>query len=60
MMDRKTLSPWPGVLEHYRGYMDWLPKDAPIVTLQEGNTPLVPAPRLAAEAGGGFELYLKY
>ncbi|MCE0496505.1 MAG: threonine synthase [Methylacidiphilales bacterium] len=48
------------MLEHYRGYMDWLPKDAPIVTLQEGNTPLVPAPRLAAEAGGGFELYLKY
>ncbi len=40
--------------------MDWIPAGAKIVTLQEGNTPLVPAPRLAAEAGGGFELFLKY
>ena len=53
------LSAWPGVLEYYRVH-DWLPAGAPIVTLQEGNTPLIPAPRLAAEAGGGFELYLKY
>ena len=60
MMHRKTLSPWPGVLDHYRGYMDWLPENARIISLQEGNTPLVPAPRVAAEAGGGFDLYLKY
>ena len=60
MMHRKTLSPWPGVLEHYRCHMDWLPEDARIISLQEGNTPLIPAPRLAAEAGGGFDLYLKY
>jgi len=60
MMHRKTLSAWPGVIEHYRGYMDWLPEGARIVSLQEGNTPLIPAPRLAAEAGGDFELYLKY
>ena len=40
--------------------MGWLPEGTPIVTLQEGNTPLIPAPRLAAEAGGGFELFLKY
>src|SRR5580658_5119650 len=60
MMHSKTFSPWPGVLEHYRAYMEWLPENARIVSLQEGNTPLVPAPRLAAEAGGGFELYLKY
>ncbi len=60
MMHRKTLSAWPGVLEHYREYMGWLPVDAKIVTLHEGNTSLVPAPRLAAHAGGGFELFLKY
>ena len=54
------LSAWPGVLEFYRRYMDWLPANAPIVTLQEGRTPLVPAPRLAEDAGGGFELFLKY
>jgi threonine synthase len=48
------------VLEHYRKHMTWLPEGMPIVTLQEGNTALIPAPRLAAEAGGGFELFLKY
>jgi len=30
------------------------------VTLLEGNTPLIPAPRLADRLGGGFELWLKY
>src|SRR6202050_3127290 len=60
MMPSSSLTAWPGVLEHYRSHMDWLAKDATIVTLQEGNTPLIPAPRLAAEAGGGFELFLKY
>jgi threonine synthase len=60
MMHRKTLSAWPGVLEHYRSYMSWLPEGTGIVTLQEGNTPLIPAPRLAEEAGGGFDLFLKY
>jgi threonine synthase len=30
------------------------------VTLLEGNTPLIPAPRLAAALGGQFELFLKY
>ena len=60
MTHRKNLSAWPGVLEHYRSHMAWIPEGATIVTLQEGNTPLIPAPRLAAEAGGGFELFLKY
>ena len=60
MPSHNTLSPWPGVLAHYRSHMSWIPEGAPIVTLQEGNTPLIPAPRLAEQAGGGFELYLKY
>ena len=32
---------WPGLMEAYR---DWLPitKKTPIITLQEGNTPLIP------------------
>ena len=54
------LPAWPGVLEFYRRYMDWIPAGATIITLQEGKTPLLPAPRLAEEAGGGFELFLKY
>ena len=59
-MTSPTLTKWPGVLEHYRSSMAWLPEGTPIVTLQEGNTPLIPAPRLAEAAGGGFDLYLKY
>ncbi len=41
---------WPGVIEAYR---DHLPvSDAtPVVTLLEGNTPLLEAPRIAARAG---------
>ncbi len=42
--------PWPGVIEAFR---DRLPvTDAtPVVTLLEGNTPLIEAPRLASRAG---------
>jgi threonine synthase len=40
-------SPWRGVIEEFR---DRLPVTAatPVVTLREGGTPLVPAPRLSA------------
>ena len=52
---------WPGVIEAYRA---WLPfgADTPVVTLNEGNTPLILAPRLAEEIapGAGLKLYLKY
>ena len=52
---------WPGVIEAYRSY---LPFDAgaPVVTLNEGNTPLIHAPRLAEEIAprAGLKLYLKY
>jgi threonine synthase len=48
--------PWRGVIEEYR---DRLPvSDAtPVVTLREGGTPLVPAPRLSAATG--CEVHLK-
>jgi threonine synthase len=52
---------WTGILARYRSLLD-LPAgafDNP-VTLHEGNTPLIPAPRLAEEIGGGFDLHLKY
>lgn len=49
---------WPGVIEHYRARINISPTVPPI-TLLEGNTPLIPAPRLAAALGGSFDLYLK-
>jgi len=34
--------------------------DTPVVTLLEGNTPLVAAPQFVEAIGGKFQLYLKY
>lgn len=48
-----------GIIERYRPLLD-LPDYAVPVSLNEGNTPLIPLPRLAAEMGGGFELYVKF
>lgn len=39
---------WPGLIEHYRSRLDIGP-DVNAVTLLEGNTPLVEAPRLGAK-----------
>jgi threonine synthase len=48
-----------GVLDQYRSLLD-LPPHTGQVTLLEGNTPLIPMPRLAQELGGDFELWVKY
>lgn len=50
---------WPGIIEAYR---DRLPvtESTPVVTLLEGNTPLIEAPRLAAHIGHDIRLFLKY
>jgi len=50
---------WPGVIKRYA---DLLPVTAatPIVTLLEGNTPLIPVPRFLEAIGGKFQLYVKF
>ncbi len=48
-----------GIIERYRPLLD-LPDYAASVSLNEGNTPLIPLPRLADALGGGFELYVKF
>jgi threonine synthase len=50
---------YPGVLGHYGPYLN-LPDHTIPVTLLEGNTPLIPMPRLANDLGGGFELFVKF
>jgi threonine synthase len=47
---------WRGVIEEYRAFLPVAP-DTPVVTLQEGGTPLLPAPRLSERAGA--DVYLK-
>lgn len=52
---------WHGVIEAYRPYLPF-DKDTRVVTLNEGNTPLIAAPRLAETLapGAGLKLVLKY
>lgn len=53
------MNTYSGVLSRYGPLLDLPPHTTPI-TLLEGNTPLIPLPRLANELGGGFELYVKF
>ncbi len=53
------MSGWPGVINAYRSYLPVSDK-TPVVTLLEGNTPLIPVPNLVRKIGGNFSLYLKY
>ena len=46
----------PGLIERYRERLPFAPED-PVVSLSEGSTPLVPAPRLSARVG--TEVWLK-
>ena len=50
---------WKGVIEHYRDYLP-VTESTPVVTLLEGNTPLIHARNLPSKIGVGIELYLKY
>jgi threonine synthase len=46
---------WRGVIEEYRPYLPVGP-GTPVVTLYEGNTPLLPAPRLSERTGANVWL----
>ncbi|MDD4941681.1 MAG: threonine synthase [Candidatus Omnitrophica bacterium] len=50
---------YTGLINKYRRYLP-VSDTTPVVTLNEGNTPLIYAPFLSASLGPGFEVYLKY
>jgi len=50
---------WTGIIDQYRRYLPVTEK-TPIVSLCEGNTPLVRVDNFVKAIGGEFELYLKY
>ena len=58
-MPPTSTMPWPGIIATYRKYLS-VTEATPVVSLQEGNTPLVEAPRLAAALGLEIDLYLKF
>ncbi|NLY56369.1 MAG: threonine synthase [Firmicutes bacterium] len=47
---------WRGLIEEYRSYLP-VNENTPVVTLQEGNTPLI---EVSTELGLPFRVYLKY
>ncbi|HLE38102.1 MAG TPA: threonine synthase [Acidimicrobiia bacterium] len=51
------MSAWPGVIAAYRDRLPVTPA-TPVITLREGNTPLIPAPHLSDLVGR--EVYLKF
>jgi len=48
-----------GIIDKYREYLP-VTDETPIVTLLEGNTPLIPSESLSSMLGQGFEVFLKY
>ncbi len=50
MNAKPVRSSWPGIIEAYREFLPTA-AGAPVITLLEGNTPLVSAPQICAQAG---------
>ncbi len=55
-MTAGSLLPWRGVIEEYREFLP-VSEATPVVTLNEGATPLLPAPRLSERVGA--QVFLK-
>ena len=51
--------PWPGVIRRYAAHLP-VTAETPVVTLLEGNTPLIAVPNFVKAIGGNFDLRLKY
>lgn len=50
---------WQGLIDAYRPYLP-VTDATEIVTLHEGNTPLIPVPAIAREIGTQVEVFVKY
>jgi len=53
------LTRWPGLIEHYRRFLP-VTDSTPVVTLNEGNTPLIESVALADRVGRNVKVYLKF
>ena len=50
---------WQGLIETYRDYLP-VSEKTPVVTLHEGNTPLIPVPSIAKRIGKSVRVFIKY
>jgi len=54
-----ALMEYNGIIERFRAFLP-VSRKTPVVSLQEGNTPLLFSPYLSGILGKGFEVHLKY
>lgn len=54
-----SLTDWKGLIETYRDYLP-VSENTPVITLQEGNTPLLPVPTIAEKIGKNVKVFVKY
>src|SRR5689334_5426401 len=52
-------SNWAGIIRSYAQYLP-VTAETPVITLLEGNTPLIPVPNFVEAVGGKFSLFLKF
>ena len=50
---------WPGLIEAYKQYLP-VTKKTPIISLNEGNTPLILSESISNLIGNGTKVFLKY
>ena len=54
-----SASRWRGLIETYRRYLPVTDK-TPVITLLEGNTPLIPVPAIAEQIGKQVQVFVKF
>jgi threonine synthase len=57
--EHRSLTPWRGIIQEYRDFLPVSDK-TPIVTLMEGNTPLIKAENLKKRLDIDIEIYFKF
>ncbi len=50
---------WKGLIEEYRAYLSVTEK-TPVITLKEGDTPLLYGPRISRKLGNGVKVFFKF
>src|SRR5678809_467302 len=58
-LQTESLERWQGVIHRYAEYLP-VSEATPVVSLNEGNTPLISAQNFVETIGGKFDLFLKY
>lgn len=54
-----TSQGWCGLIEAYRQYLP-VSEQTPVITLKEGNTPLIPVPAIAEQIGKQVQVFAKF